>query len=93
MSIALYDMFLAIQTLRYRDYFVAPNSTATPTEPQGIETHSGLEVRSAGYHALLLPAYLLPVVVLSKQLAVPIDYALSVLRSPSALTGFLKAVA
>jgi Ca2+:H+ antiporter len=38
---------------------------------------------------LLLPAYLLPVVIL---LAVPIDYGISVLRAPSALGGFLVAV-
>jgi Ca2+:H+ antiporter len=91
MSMGLYGVFLAIQTLRHRDYFIAPTSAAIPTEQQGIETH-GLEVRSTGHHTLLLPAYLLPVVILSKQLAVPIDYGISVLRAPSALGGFLVAV-
>lgn len=92
MSIWLYVVFLAIQTLRHRDYFIAPTSAAIPTEQQGIETHCRLEVRSTGYHTLLLLAYLLPVVILSKQLAIPIDYGISVLRAPSALGGFLVAV-
>jgi Ca2+:H+ antiporter len=37
-------------------------------------------------------AYLLPLVVLSKQLAVPINHGIEVLHSPPALGGFLVAV-
>ncbi|HWU38478.1 MAG TPA: hypothetical protein VN203_12595, partial [Candidatus Acidoferrum sp.] len=53
--------------------------------------HGGPVTRSARYHALLLPAYLLPLALLSKQLAVPIDYGIRVLHAPVALGGFLVA--
>jgi Ca2+:H+ antiporter len=45
-----------------------------------------------GYHSLLLLAYVLPIVLLAKQIAVPIDYGISVLRAPAALGGLLVAV-
>ncbi len=92
MSLVLYGVFLAIQTLRHRDYFVSPDPVGSQTQPDAIDLHHGLELRSKGYHALLLVTYLLPVVILSKQLAVPIDYGIRVLNAPSALGGFLVAV-
>lgn len=85
MSTALYGVFLAIQNLRHREYFMAPDSP--PARPAG-----GLGFRSVGYHVALLVAYLLPLVVLAKQLAVPIDHGIAVLRAPAALSGFLVAV-
>ncbi len=91
MSIGLYSVFLAIQNVRHRDYFVAPGSPDAPTEHPGIETHDELAVRSARYHALFLLAYLLPLALLAKQLAVPIDYGIRVLHAPGALGGFLVA--
>ena len=88
MSLALYGVFLAIQNLRHRAYFIAPDSPnsadATP--------HAGHGFRSVSYHTALLIAYLAPLVVLSKQLAVPIDYGISVLQAPAALGGFLVSV-
>ena len=88
MSTALYGVFLAIQNLRHREYFMAPESPqASPATP-----HGGRGFRSVGYHVALLFAYLLPLVVLAKQLAVPIDHGIAVLRAPAALSGFLVAV-
>jgi Ca2+:H+ antiporter len=91
MSVGLYGVFLAIQTRRHRDYFVSP-STAAATAPHSTDRHGGLEVQSAGYHGWLLLTYVLPIVVLAKQIAVPIDYGISVLGAPGALGGFLVAV-
>lgn len=92
MSIGLYGVFLAIQNLRHRDYFRSPKSAEITTEDQNPEQHSNLEVRSVAYHTSLLVIYLLPLIILSKQLAVPIDYAIRVLHAPSALGGFMVAV-
>jgi len=89
MSLGLYGVFLAIQTMRHRDYFVAPDAGAE--EAEGAD-HPGLEIRSTGYHAGFLIAYLLPVVLLSKQLAVPIDFGIATLGAPPALGGLLVAV-
>jgi Ca2+:H+ antiporter len=92
MSLVLYGVFLAIQTLRHRDYFISPDSAQIETKTPPNDIHHGLELRSKGYHAVLLVTYLLPVVILSKQLAVPINYGIRVLDAPSALGGFLVAV-
>jgi Ca2+:H+ antiporter len=91
MSVGLYGVFLAIQTMRHRDYFVSPVTTAGTVDCEGADVHGNPEVRSAGYHCLLLVAYVLPIVVLAKQIAVPIAYATSVLGAPDALGGLLVA--
>jgi Ca2+:H+ antiporter len=92
MSVGLYGVFLTIQTLRHRDYFVSPSPAAATTGPQGVAAYGGLEVQSARHHGLLLLAYVLPIVLLAKQIAVPIDYGISVLGAPIGLGGLLVAV-
>jgi Ca2+:H+ antiporter len=91
MSVGLYGVFLAIQTMRHRDYFVAPGAAAA-AQPQENETHHALEVQSARHHSLLLLAYVLPIVLLAKQIAVPINYGISGLGAPAALGGLLVAI-
>jgi Ca2+:H+ antiporter len=88
MSVGLYVVFLAIQTRRHRDYFLEPNPETAPDAPHGHDH----EVRTVGYHATLLVAYLLPLVYLAEQLAVPLDYAIESFQAPAALGGFLVAV-
>jgi Ca2+:H+ antiporter len=92
MSIGLYAVFLAIQNVRHREYFLLPKSAEAGKEHSEPDPHGGLEIRSIGYHVSLLVAFLLPLVILSKQLAVPIDYGIHVLHAPPALGGFLVAV-
>jgi Ca2+:H+ antiporter len=91
MSVGLYGVFLAIQTLRHRDYFVLP-AAETTTDRDDEETHGNHGVHSPRYHTLLLLAYVFPIVFLAKQIAVPIDYGISVLGAPAALGGLLVAV-
>ena len=88
MSIALYGVFLAIQTLRHRDYFVTPDAAADPAPALGTATVHA----PARQHAALLFAYAIPIVLLAKQIARPIDYGISVLHAPPALGGLLVAV-
>ena len=91
MSLGLYGVFLAIQNLRHRDYFVAPRPVES-VDGQRAEGHGDHRVRPVAYHLPLLLTYLLPLVILSKQLAVPINYGIRVLDAPPALGGFLVAV-
>jgi Ca2+:H+ antiporter len=82
MSVALYGVFLAIQNLRHRDYFIAPGGSGAG------EAHvTGF--RSMAYHGALLVLHLAPVVLLAKQLAVPINFGIHELRAPAALGGLL----
>lgn len=84
MSLALYGVFLAIQNLRHRDYFIAPGASGqADAHVEGF--------RSIPFHGVLLIAHLLPVVLLAKQLAVPINYGIHVLHAPPALGGLLVA--
>lgn len=86
MSVGLYGVFLGIQNVRHKNYFTAPKAQKAESE------HHGHEAISLGYHAVLLALYLLPLVVLSKKLALPIDHGIRVLGAPSAIGGFLVAV-
>ena len=94
MSISIYGIFLAVQTNRHRDYFVSPHSAGSEdakAEDDG-HLHSEHEVKSTLHHALFLTLYILPLVILAKQLAVPLDYATRALNAPQVLSGFLVAI-
>jgi Ca2+:H+ antiporter len=82
MSLVLYGVFLAIQNLRHREYFV-------DQAPASGESEAPVPL---AYHFPLLVLYLGAVVLLAKQLAVPINYAIHVLHAPAALGGFLVSV-
>src|SRR3984885_8518351 len=87
MSIAIYVVFLFIQNWRHRDYFVKP---LVGESIAAVEASHG-EVHSLTYHSTLLLLYLLPIVVLAEEIAVPIDHGIEVLHAPAALGGFLVA--
>lgn len=92
MSIGLYGVFLAIQIARHRDYFVHPDAAGESAPAHAFDERLVHEIRSAPFHAVLLLAYLAPLVVLSKQIAVPIEHAIRVLDAPPELGGLLVAV-
>jgi Ca2+:H+ antiporter len=83
MSLGLYGAFLAVQAGRHRHFFVMG-------EEEGHDVHG--TSRSLGAHALLLGAYMLPVVFLAEQLALPVDYAIEIVHAPDALGGFVIAL-
>jgi Ca2+:H+ antiporter len=84
MSVALYGVFLAIQTLRHRHFFVTEEIVKTRDRAE-------MDLRPAAYHGVLLLAYIVPIVLLSKKIAVPIDHVVHVLGAPAALAGVLVA--
>jgi Ca2+:H+ antiporter len=94
MSIGIYSLFLVIQNRRHRAYFVRPalaRALEAQDEPQnGAQAHG--PTNSLTYHAVLLAMYLLPVIVLAEEIALPIDHGIEVLHAPLALGGFLVAV-
>jgi Ca2+:H+ antiporter len=92
-TIVLYATFLAMQTFRHRDYFVEPKLEAGET---GIATHEAShksgKTGSIAYHAVFLVLTLVPIVLLSKKLAIIVDYGTEALGLPLALGGILVAV-
>jgi Ca2+:H+ antiporter len=92
MSMGIYSLFLIIQNWRHREYFVKPAKAAEDQGGLSAPGHAGgIEANSVTYHALFLVMYLLPVVVLAEEIALPIDHGIEVLHAPLALGGFLVA--
>ena len=87
MSIALYGIFLAMQSTRHRAFFTQPGEA-----PGGHDEHGDLIIRSTGFHALFLFLSMLPIVLLSKKMAGLVDHGISALNAPQALGGFLVAI-
>jgi Ca2+:H+ antiporter len=84
-SIGLYCAFLAIQTGRHRRYFMSEEEAEEPS-------HAATGGRGLAWHAVLLVAYILPVVLLAEQLAHPIDYLIETLKVPAPLGGVIIAM-
>ncbi|HTZ56442.1 MAG TPA: hypothetical protein VMB49_00020 [Acidobacteriaceae bacterium] len=89
MSIAIYILFLIIQNRRHKEYFVRP--ALASGEYAGAAHGDHESPNSSAYHAVLLVLYLLAIVVLAEEIAVPIDHGIEVLHAPVALGGFLVA--
>ena len=92
LSVGIYSVFLGIQTVRHRSDFLQPQLDLDGDGEVSGDDHSGLNLRSTPYHAVMLLLYLLPLIVLAKKLAFPIDHGIEVLGLPHALGGFIVAV-
>jgi len=86
-STALYVVFLVIQTSRHSGYFTMMNEE----DPGDKCKHEGLVIRSIPFHFLLLIGYLIPVVLMAKKFAIPVDHGIEQLGAPAALGGFVVA--
>ena len=91
MSIGLWGVFLVIQTMRHRSFFLQPDAPGKGDD-EADHDHGDLVVRSIGYHALFLPLSMLPIVLLSKKMALLVDHGIATLSAPQALGGFLVAI-
>ena len=81
-SLLLYAIFLLIQTLRHRGYFLDVKETATKHSP-----HHLARIRSTGFHALMMLLYLAAVIFLAEKFAVPLDNSIEQFHMPQAFGG------
>jgi len=88
MSLLLYGIFLAYQTLGKPEIFRQPVEEIPTTG--GSHAHD-LEPNGVGYHVAGLLLAMLPIVLLSKVLATYVDFKIAELGAPVALGGFLVA--
>ena len=88
MSVAIYAVFLFVQNQRHRGFFMMPEEAADAATGEPVH-HSP---RSTRYHAIMLVFYGLPLVLLAKQMAAPLDAMVIKLGAPLALGGFILAV-
>ncbi len=92
MSVLLYGIFLCVQTLTHSDIFrYQPEMGKADAVAADDHADHGYAVLNVPVHAFGLVAALLPIVLLSKQLAVYVDYGIDGLGAPLALGGFLIA--
>jgi Ca2+:H+ antiporter len=88
MSVGIYAIFLFVQNRRHRGFFMMPEDTAN-VAPAESAHHSP---RSSLYHTAMLGCYSVPLVLLAKQMAAPLDAMVLKLGAPVALGGFIMAV-
>ena len=81
-SLLLYAIFLLIQTLRHRGYFLDVKETATKHSP-----HHLARIRSTGFHALMMLLYLAAVIFLAEKFAIPLDNSIEQFHMPQAFGG------
>ncbi|WP_051092943.1 calcium:proton antiporter [Methylobacterium sp. 77] len=89
-TVALYVIFILIQTGRHSSFFIYEKETAAiiaaEEQPRGP-----VDRRALAIHLVLLIANILPIVLLSKSLAAILDHGIEVLGAPTALGGVLIA--
>lgn len=91
MSVILYGVFLAIQTVSHTDFFRQPVAEGGKGGQDDVSHEHHGPLRSGLYHCFGLVAALLPIIFLSKTLALYVNYGLAVSGAPIALGGFLVA--
>jgi Ca2+:H+ antiporter len=82
-SLLLYTIFLIIQTLRHRGYFLESKDAAV-IESSG---HESLHVRSIGFHMAMLLLYLISVILLAEKFAIPLDNSIEQFGMPQEFGG------
>jgi Ca2+:H+ antiporter len=88
-SLVLYAIFLLIQTMRHSQYFM--ESTDVVVALTKSTHHHQLQVRSTGFHAVILLVYLGVVVLLSEKFAIPLDNSIERFGMPQAFGGAIVA--
>lgn len=99
-TIVLYGVFLVIQTVRHKRHFMQPDignhPVGAPPDPLAhVEVSHATgqhKTRSISYHAVFLVLTILPVVLLSKKLAVFVDFLTEAQGAPVALGGMIIAI-
>jgi Ca2+:H+ antiporter len=89
-TILLYAIFLGLQTMRHRGFFVGPGETELHALEQ-MPDHAASRRRDISYHAAFLFLTMLPIVGLAKYLAIGIEQGIQTLGMPQALGGVLIA--
>ena len=87
MSLLLYAIFLLIQTMRHRRYFVESRGTVVAAD----SAHHPLQTYSTAFHATMLLLYMVTVILLAEKFAVPLDNSIERFGMPQAFGGAIIA--
>jgi Ca2+:H+ antiporter len=86
-SLSLYAIFLLIQTVRHRQYFIESRDAAVAANSADHPVH----IRSTAFHAAMLLLYLTTVVLLAEKFAIPLDNSIEQFHMPQAFGGAMIA--
>src|SRR5438093_7862424 len=86
-TLLLYGIFLLIQTMRHRGYFLE-SKDAPVVENSG---HGSLHVRSITFHTTMLLLYLVSVILLAEKFAIPLDNSIEKFGMPQEFGGAMIA--
>ena len=86
MSLSLYAIFLLIQTMRHRRYFIDSKEVVGETS-----THHPLHMHSTAFHAAMLLLYLVAVILLAEKFAIPLDNSIEQFNMPQEFGGAMIA--
>jgi Ca2+:H+ antiporter len=87
-SILLYAIFLLIQTMRHRGYFLESKDAVVAES----SVHGSLHVHSTGFHSAMLLLYLISVILLAEKFAIPLDNSIEQFGMPQEFGGAMIAV-
>ncbi len=90
-AVLLYGVFLTVQTILHRHFFVEPHLVESPDAASDSFAREPRSAATIGRHILFLLLTLLPVVLLAKSIAKLIDYGIVATHAPTALGGLLIA--
>ena len=88
-TVLFYIVFVIIQTARHRAFFAEPSHSHSH-EPDAL--HGGSRGSSLAFHVALLLLTLIPIVLLSKSLAIIVDFGIEDLGFPAPLGGVMIAI-
>jgi Ca2+:H+ antiporter len=86
-ALFLYAIFLLIQTMRHRGYFMESEQTVVAAGP----AHHSLRVQSTAFHAPMLLLYLIVVILLAEKFAIPLDNSIEQFGMPQEFGGAMIA--
>ena len=84
--LALYGIFLHVQTKTHRNFFVYED------EDEDADHHGKPSAHSTAYHAVFLMVHLIAVIGITKLNSYPLGNLLGAIGTPAAFTGFLVAL-
>ncbi len=89
-TILLYAIFLGLQTMRHRGFFVGPGEEEETVSDETLGDEAARR-RSIWFHSALLFLTMVPIVGLAKYVAIMVEQGIHTLGVPSALGGMLIA--
>ena len=86
-TLFLYAIFLVIQTMRHRGYFMESEQA----DVTASSAHHSLRVQSTAFHAPMLLLYLVVVILLAEKFAIPLDNSMEKFGLPQEFGGAMIA--